>query len=61
MNFRISGLPYEPFAPLFAASEPELRRHGNLRRVAPPGSTYPCRVSLRNAAPGETVILTSFG
>ena len=60
MDFRIRGLMYESFGPLFAVSEPDLRRHGTVRRVAPPGSAYPCRVSLHNAAPGETVILTSF-
>lgn len=60
MDFRICGLPYEPFAPLFEMSETELHRHGSVRRVAPPDSTYPCRVSLHHAAPGETVVLTNF-
>ncbi len=60
MDFRICGLPYEPFAPLFEMSEDELRAHGSRRRVAPPDSLYPCRVSLRHASPGETVILTNF-
>jgi hypothetical protein len=60
MDFRICGLPYEPFAPLFAMSERELHQHGSVRRVAPQDSTYPCRVSLHHAAPGETVILTNF-
>jgi hypothetical protein len=60
MDFRIRGLAYEPFAPLFELSEEELRRHGSVRRVAPPGSSSPCRVSLEPAVPGETVILTNF-
>jgi hypothetical protein len=60
MNFRICGLAYEPFAPLFEMSERELHEHGSVRRIAPQDSTYPCRVSLRHAAPGETVILTNF-
>src|SRR5215470_4285346 len=60
MDFRVRGLDYEPFAPLFALSEDALRANGTVRRIAPPGSTYPCRVSLRHAAPGETVILTNF-
>jgi Protein of unknown function (DUF1203) len=60
MDFRICGLAYEPFAPLFEMSERELQQHGNVRRVAPADSTYPCRVSLQHAAPGETVILTNY-
>ena len=59
MDFRICGLAYEPFAPLFEMSERELHERGSVRRVAPVGSIYPCRVSLRHAAPGETVILTN--
>src|SRR5215470_2594793 len=60
MDFRIFGLAYEPFAALFDMSERELHEHGSVRRVAPAGSTYPCRVSLRHASPGETVILTNY-
>src|SRR6266853_831719 len=60
MDFRICGLAYEPFAALFEMSERALQKHGSVRRVAPPDSTYPCRVSLRHAAPGETVILTNY-
>jgi hypothetical protein len=60
MDFRICGLPYQPFAPLFEMSERELQEHGSVRRIAPPNSTYPCRVSLHHAVPGETVILTNF-
>jgi hypothetical protein len=60
MDFRICGLTYQPFAALFEMSERELHERGSVRRVAPAGSTYPCRVSLRHAAPGETVILTNY-
>ena len=60
MDFRICGLAYEPFTTLFEMSECELRDHGSVRRVAPPASTYPCRVSLQHAVPGETVILTNY-
>jgi hypothetical protein len=60
MDFRILGLPYRPFAPMFAMSEDELRDRGAVRRVAAPGSIHPCRVSLEHAAPGETVILTNY-
>jgi hypothetical protein len=60
MDFRICGLPYEPFAPLFDLTDAELDDRGIVRRVAQPGSTHPCRVSLHDAAPGETVILTNY-
>ncbi len=60
MDFRICGLDYEPFAPLFEMSERELQDRGSVRRIAPPDSSYPCRVSLRHAAPGETVVLTNY-
>ena len=58
MKFRISGLPAEHFAPLFALSDAELSKRGAERRVADdrdPG--YPCRISLEDAAPGEELIL----
>jgi hypothetical protein len=60
MDFRIRGLDYEPFAPLFEMSESQLRDCGSVRRTALPDSFYPCRVSLRHAVPGETVVLTNF-
>jgi Protein of unknown function (DUF1203) len=60
MDFRICGLPYQPFAPLFEMSEGELRDHGTVRRIAPLDSIYPCRISLEHAVPGETVVLTNY-
>jgi hypothetical protein len=60
MSFRISGLPAAPFAPLFALSDAELRRHGAVRRVADRTPGFPCRVSLRDADPGETVLLVHY-
>lgn len=60
MDLRIRGLPYEPFAPLFEMSARELSEHGTVRRVATSDSAFPCRVTLRKAAPGETVVLTNY-
>ena len=57
MSFRVVALPAEPFAPLFALSDAELRLRGAVRRVADRTPGFPCRVSLRDAEPGETVIL----
>lgn len=59
MQFRISGLPAEPFRHLFALSDDELKRHGAVRRVAE-SSGYPCRVSLTDAKAGDEVILVNY-
>jgi hypothetical protein len=59
MTFRLSALPYAPFAPLFALADAELPAH-RARRVTVGTGGYPCRVSLTDAAPGETVILVHY-
>ena len=59
-SFQLVGLPFEPFAPLFALPEAELKRR-NIQRVfadAKPG--YPCRVSLVDAEVGEELLLLAF-
>ena len=58
-SFRIRGLPASDFSPLFAMSDSELEHHGAKRMVARDGG-YPCRVSLTDAAPGDTVILVNY-
>jgi hypothetical protein len=57
MSFRIRALPAAPFAPLFALSDEALREHRAVRRVVDRTPGFPCRVSLRDAEPGETVLL----
>lgn len=59
MSFRISGLPTEPFQHLFAMSDPELARHGAVRKIAA-DSGYPCRISLTDANQGDEVILVNY-
>lgn len=59
MQFRISGLPAEPFQHLFGLDDAALKRHGAVRRVAE-NSGYPCRVSLTDAAAGDEVILVNY-
>ncbi len=60
MTFRISGLPIEPFRPLIGASDAELQRAG-VRRVAVTAPvSAPCRVTLADAEPGETVLLMNW-
>jgi len=54
MQFRISGLPAEPFQHLFTLDDAALKQHGAVRRVAE-NSGYPCRVSLTDAKTGSPV------
>ena len=61
MSFRITGLPAEHFAPLFALTDEELAARGAVRRIADarsPGA--PCRVSLTDARPGDELILLNY-
>ena len=60
MDFRITGLSAEPFLPFFGMTDDELLAHGARRVIATPDmapALPPCRVSLRDAAPGEVSIL----
>jgi hypothetical protein len=61
MIFRITGLPAEDFAHLFALSDEELAAQGAVRRSADartPG--YPCRVSLTDSRPGDELLLVNY-
>lgn len=61
MSFRITGLPAEPFAPLFALPDADLAARGAVRRIADerrPG--YPCRVSLTDSQPGDELLLVNY-
>jgi len=63
MDFRISGLPAELFQTYFAMTDAELHAHGARRFVATEAELSlmpPCRVSLRDAAVGETSILLHY-
>lgn len=60
MSFRIRGLSPEPFAHLFALSDEALAEQGVVRVVADAPQSAPCRVSLEDAAPGETLLLLSY-
>lgn len=59
MTFRITALDYAPFAPLFTLSDAELASRGARRVVADTSTGFPCRVSLEDAAVGETLILAN--
>ena len=61
MSFRITGLPAEDFAHLFALSDEELAARGAVRQSADartPG--YPCRVGLTDSRPGDELLLVNY-
>jgi Protein of unknown function (DUF1203) len=60
MSFQISGLPVAPFAPLFGLSDAELATRHIVRHTADKSPGFPCRVSLRDAEPGETLLLLNY-
>ncbi len=57
MTFRIHALPAEDFADLHRLSDAELASRNARRITADASPGYPCRVSLADAEPGETLIL----
>ncbi|MGO1073468.1 DUF1203 domain-containing protein [Lysobacter sp. CA199] len=59
-SYRIDGLAPDTFAPLFALDDHQLRAHGMRRVVADSPNGYPCRVSLCDAEPGETLVLLTY-
>jgi hypothetical protein len=60
MSFQLAGLAPAVFAPLFALSDAELHARGMRRHVADEPDSAPCRVSLIDAAPGETLLLLPY-
>ncbi|HTU62781.1 MAG TPA: DUF1203 domain-containing protein, partial [Polyangiales bacterium] len=60
MSFRISGLPAQPFAALFALSDQELAARDIIRMTVDRQPGFPCRVSLEDADPGESVLLLNY-
>ena len=59
-RFRISGLPMDAFSGLFGLTDTELATRNARRLVADAKPGFPCRVSLVDAEPGETVILLPY-
>ena len=60
MDFRIKGLSPEPFRPLFGLPDAELAARGIVRRNVDSSPGYPDRVELRDAEPGENVLLLNY-
>jgi hypothetical protein len=57
MTYRIEGLAPEAFESLFSMTDGELASRNAMRVTADAPTGYPCRVSLRDAAPGEELVL----
>ena len=60
MPFRITGLSPDPFRPLFGLSDPELAAKGVRRYVADSKPGFPDRVEMRDAEPGESLLLLNY-
>lgn len=60
MSFRIVGLDPDRFRALFSLSDDELAARNVRRVVADEKPGFPCRVSLRDAEIGETLLLLNY-
>ena len=60
MNFQVIALEAAQFSHLFGLSDEELAAVGVERHIVTDKPGFPCRVSLRDAEPGETVLLMNF-
>ena len=60
MTYAVTGLPLDDFSPLFALSDEALAARGVIRKTADYAPGYPCRITLRDAQPGESVLLLNF-
>ena len=60
MSFVVSALPVDQFAPLFGLSDEALAERGVVRRTVDARPGFPCRVSLDDPQPGETVLLLNY-
>jgi hypothetical protein len=58
--FQVRPLESERFAHLFGLTDEELDHRGIVVRRAGEGDRFPCRVSLRDARPGERALLLNF-
>ncbi|PWG01667.1 DUF1203 domain-containing protein [Sphingosinicella humi] len=59
-GYRISGLPLADFEPLFGLDEGALKARNIVRVTADAKPGYPCRVTLEDAEPGETLLLLNY-
>ena len=57
MSFRITGLQPQPFQHLFHLPDPTLALHGVKRYVVDQTPGFPDRIEMRDAEPGQTMLL----
>jgi hypothetical protein len=60
MRFRITGLSPAPYQALYGLSDAELARAGARRYLVDACPGYPDRIELRDALPGESVLLVNY-
>ena len=60
MPFRITGLSGNPFEHLFGLPDDALSRQNAKRYVADTKPGFPCRITLEDAEPGETLLLVPY-
>ena len=57
MRFVVTGLSPEPYRHLYGLSDEALEAHGVRRYLAEENSGFPDRIEMRDAYPGETLLL----
>ncbi len=60
MSYRIAGLSPASFSHLFGRPDGELSAAGAIRVVVAEENAAPCRITLDDASPGETVLLLNY-
>jgi len=60
MNYQISPLPLSEFQHLMNLDDESLARQGVIRLRADAKPGFPCRISLQDAEPGESVLLLNY-
>ena len=60
MSFRITGLPAAEFSALMSMSAEQLEARGARRVTADHYPGFPCRVSMVDAQPGESLLLLNY-
>uniref|UniRef100_UPI0035CAAFE4 DUF1203 domain-containing protein n=1 Tax=uncultured Sphingomonas sp. TaxID=158754 RepID=UPI0035CAAFE4 len=58
-GFTISGIDPAPFVALYGLTDAALAEHGAQRMTVDAKPGFPCRISLEDAEPGDTVLLIS--
>jgi hypothetical protein len=59
MSFQVTGLSPDKFAPLFNLPDEELKKH-LAKRITVRGPGYPERIEMRDAEPGEVLLLVNY-